>query len=194
MEPSFICEELHDTVWSTAFVCGLISLEVRRERSAFKMLIVKEINFLTHPPEINWKAFKYLTRVVGCCLAPDSKQASAWVAVGERPKHGTGTKCPSAAWKHLKFSELVLKKQNELGNVRSFLSPDVATQKELCRHEQTLLASNLGGGWISSLNSWRPKHLVPSNFSFLWSDYRDGGLFKNCLKLLSGCTFLFFSD
>lgn len=73
------------------------------------MLIVKEIIFLPHAPETNWKAFKYLTRVVGCCLAP-GQQTSAWVAVGESPKHGTGTKCPSAARKYLNIFRVGVEK------------------------------------------------------------------------------------
>lgn len=38
---------------------------------------------------------------------------------------------PLVVWKYLKFSGLVLKKQNELENVRSSLSLDVTTEKEM---------------------------------------------------------------
>lgn len=58
------------------------------------MLIVKEINFLSHPPETNWKAFKNLTKFEGSCLAQGSKQDSAWAVVEERPKHGTELSAP----------------------------------------------------------------------------------------------------
>jgi len=44
--------------------------------------------------------------------------------------------------KYLETRGFVLKKQNKLGNVISFLSLDLVTRKELDRYEQTVLAVN----------------------------------------------------
>lgn len=162
----------------------------RGQRWGFIIIIVEKNNFLSHPSEINWNTFKNLASAGG--ILPGSSAASKFQHGGLWGSEWNMVEEQSASCCSKLFDAwgFVLEKQNKLGNIRSLLSLDLVTSKELGMNKLCWQSRR----WVevSSLNSRRPQHLVQVNsVSFGDTVETEREDCKKDHKLLSGYTYLF---